>query len=420
MAKKKQKRGQPLAKLNNPRAIQRRWLQVMRDEIGYLHELSLMLMTERGILPPLYGGEHLEGDSEVIPLWGATADEQEELGILLLRTVDGLEPNRSLREARDEVDIVNDMPVADIFAHLGPPEKPIPVEGGAAIKDLRIAIALFGTQVYAAPGYDRAEMLLAIGEGLPYALFLHIPVSGEDEDLEYEWDDLEHYRAEVVYADTPEGLEMAVWEYRLNLALNDEKIDLLADGADLGEELIAPDVAGLAAVFDVMIMDAVRWYGTTSPVRAKQQALDVLRGEDDDLIVRVPLKPEVEPVPFLAELRPEFEGDADGVVLHLEADSEIMTQVWAQIRPHPYFCIRLRRGEFTLTKSGQPHVSGYLPTPLIEWLTAETLPELYHKVTLHCLRQLLIATGRIRVQVELPDTELLDDTDDVSDLESKS
>jgi hypothetical protein len=34
---------------------------------------------------------------------------------------------------------------------------------------------------------------------------------------------------------------------------------------------------------------------------------------------------------------------------------------------------------------------------MIEWIVADSLPELYHKTTLHCLRQLLIATGCVRV-----------------------
>jgi len=51
----------------------------------------------------------------------------------------------------------------------------------------------------------------------------------------------------------------------------------------------------------------MRYYGVTSPVRAKQTALDNLREDDDALVVRPPLKPEIEPVKALAERRVEIQ-----------------------------------------------------------------------------------------------------------------
>lgn len=402
--KKMVKKNENKARANSPRAIQRRWIQVLRDEIEYLHDLSLAVMLEQGILPPLYGGDYLEGAAEAIPLWGMVSEDQEELGLLMLRTMPDAEPNRDLRAARDDVEMINDWPVAEIFQHILPPDKPI--EDGAMLKDLMIAIALIGNQVQPAPGFERTAMLDHMGAELPYAVFLRIPVVEDEEDFTYDWEDMEHYRAEVIFAETPEGLEAAVWKYRLELALTDEKSHLQAEGADLEEEMVAPDVAGLTGVFDIMVMEAMRYYGATSALRAKQEALDILRGEDGDLLIRAPLKTQIEPVPLLAELREEFKGDENGVVLRIEATSEAMTTIWPQVRPHPYFCLRLRRGKFKLSKGGQPRVDGYLPVPVAEWIIAESLPDLYNKTILHCLRQLLVTAGYIRMKVIPPELEL--------------
>ncbi len=410
MAKKREAAPrQRSSQLESPRAIQKRWLQLLREEVSYLHALSLQLMEERGILPPMYGGDWLDNRREVIPLWGVLADDQEELGMLLLRIMDGVEPNKSLRDARAEIEMVNDWPLDDLLAHLGTADRPLPVEGGDGLRGMRISLALFGSQCEPAPGYDPDGMLEAIGEEKPLAVFVQVPVTRDGGEFAYNWNDFEHYRAQILWADTPEGLEMAIWHYRLDLALADEKAALEAEGADLDTEMIAPNVSALTGVFDIMIMEAMRYYGVTSPVSAKQAMLDVERGEDGDLVVRAPLKVPIEPVPLLAEIRSEFKGDEDGVILRIHAGSEIMTTVWPQVRPYAYFCMRLRQGEFGLTKGGQPRVRGYLSSPVVEWITANSLPELYLKTTLHCLRQLLVSIGRIKVHIDAPE---IDDEDE--------
>src|SRR5205809_8142608 len=84
------------------RKTQRETLDVLRLELADLHQISLVVMADAGILPPLYGGEHLGADREVIALWGGD-DEEPELGALLLRVTPGVEPNLDLEAMRDEL-----------------------------------------------------------------------------------------------------------------------------------------------------------------------------------------------------------------------------------------------------------------------------------------------------------------------------
>ncbi len=398
---------------DSPRAIQREWIQELREEIGYLHELSLSLMAEQGILPPFYGGDFLEEDMETIVLWGELDNNEQEIGLLMLRVAEDVEPNRELRIARDDVDMVNDWPIADFFKQLQSMADAPSIEMGPELDSLLVTMILPGPQVQPAPGYDRKKMLEHMYEDLPYAVFLHIPViKGETgEDLDYDWGNLESFRAEVVFAETPDELETAVWKYRLELALKYEINDIKSEAINPDDVMMAVDVGGLTGVFDVMVMDAMRYYGSTSPIKARQQTLDVMRGEDGDLVVYAPLKAEVEPVPLLAEAREDFsEAAKDGILLKINSDSDVMKLIWPQVRPHPYFCFRVRHGMMKLGKSGQPRVDGYLPAPVIEWIVAESIPELYAKTLLYCLRQLLVCTGYIRTYILPP--ELADELDD--------
>ncbi len=403
MAKKTKKSGlRYLRPLDNPRAIQRQWLKILREEIGYLHDISLAIMFEKGILPPLYGGDFVNDHAEVIPLWGETLVGDSDLSLLLLRVMPDVEPNRGLRELREDVDLVNDWPVSQLFDALADVDKAPPLLVSEAFKSLEVALILPGTQVNPAPGYERAEMLDHIGQDLPYAVFIHVPVLIEDEDnFAYDWDDMDNIRAEVVFEETPEALEMAVWHYRLDLALADERETLVAEGVDPVQESDGLDsTANLVAQFELMVMNAVRFYGVTSPVREKQAALDVLRTEDDELLVRAPLKRAVEPASLMADFRADLTGGDDGVILRLKTTEANISQIWSQIRASSYFCMRLQRGKFELNRSGQPRVTGFLATPMIEWLTAESLPELYRGAMLNGLRQLLIATGRLNIRTE--------------------
>lgn len=401
MSKSKKKRASSRSKpINSARTLQREALFAMREELSYFHDLSILSMVDKGILPPFYGGDPLDDMSEVLPLWGMTTDGDEVLGMVMLRTLPDAEPNRSLRELREGIELTNDMPVSELLGSLRPKDQPLPIEGADMLKGLHVALALPGEQIRPAPGYDKAAMLVHIGDEKPYAIFVHVPTTGDEEMVDYLWDDLDNFRAEVVFETTPEALEAAVWHYRLSLAIADEQVEQAA-AVEAG---IAPDegiallsVAELTADFDIMIMHATRLYGSTSPIRSKQEALDVIRTEDGELIVRAPLKAEIEPVLSLAEMRADLVGNADGIILQLDTEAPPAEQIWPQIRVHPYFCLRIREGVFTM-RGGQPRIDGFSENNLLEWIVADSLLDMYRLVTLQSLRQFLVVIGRIHIR----------------------
>ncbi|MHB8625690.1 MAG: hypothetical protein ACYDBJ_11640 [Aggregatilineales bacterium] len=393
------------------RAVQREWLKLLRQEVDYLDDISVMIMTERGILPPFYGGVELADQSEVIPLWGIDEHGEEDLGLLFLRSVPEAETAASLREARDEMALTNDLAIADVFASIQS-VKPINIEGSEELADQMITLALAGSQIDPAPGQTIEQTLDHIGEGLPFAAFVHIPVKGdpssEDEDaFDYDWDELENYRIEILCADSLDDLEVAVWKYRLDLALLDELADMDLDEQD-EEALLFLNAAELAGVFDAVVLDGMRYYGVTSPVRAKQTALDILREDDDALVVRPPLKPEIEPVKALAERRVEIQQAVqlflsnltnamppiqETTLVRLEPWGEQFREIWTDVRAHPYYALDIHKGTLKIGASGKLNVNGYASTPTISWIVADSLPELYERVTLFSLRRMLAALG---------------------------
>lgn len=374
---------------------QREALTTLRRELTELHEISLIIMAEKGILPPLYGGEHLGDSREVIPLWGM-ADDDPELGALLLRLVPGVEPNADLQSERNDLGLMNDWPIADLLDTLvNDKGKPL-VEGAEELRKLSMLFVLAGNQVNPAPGYDREMMIEHIADMKPYAVFPIIPTSGEGDTLTYLWDELDKFRAEVVYAHSPQLLEAAVWEYRVDQALQEEIDVLESEGHDPEEELIALDTAGISAMYDMLVTSSLRLYGTTSPVRSKQEELDVLRDEAGDLIIKPPLKPEVEPIPLLAAARYEANMAQDHEILRLKGDSPDMLRVWPQIRPYSHFCIRLRQGQYSQGRDGSLRVSGFLDDPVLEWIVGENLGDLYQKVRLAGIYEMLLACKLVK------------------------
>jgi hypothetical protein len=378
---------------------QREALGSITEELEQLHEISIMVMSDKGILPPLYAGDHLGEDREVIPLWGV-ADDKPELGALLLRVVPNVEPNPDLEMMRDELGLTNDWPISELLEMLVMPDGGPMVEGADEIKKLSMLFALFGTQVHPAPGYDRETMLVHIADMEPYAVFPIIPVTGEGEDLTYNWEDLENFRAEVVYAESPQLLEAAIWEYRLNYALQDEIKDLEADGVDPDEELLALDTAGLSALFEMLVMRSLRLYGSTSPIRARQLELDVLREENGDLLVKSPLKPQVEPIPLLAEDRTNITGRENDIIVQLPNDSPVMQHAWPQVRANKVYCLRVRFGIFSHTDGVKLRAGGFSEHPTLEWFMAESLPELYEQVRLAGIYEMLAATDLIEGKIQ--------------------
>lgn len=377
---------------------QRELLNYLRDELNDLHEISLITLSDEGILPPMYAGEYLGEDREVIPLWGI-GDESPELGAMLLRVVKGVEPNSDLDQMRDELGLSNDWPVSELLDMLVTDDGKSMVDGGEKLRDLNMLFMLDSSQIDPAPGLDRETMLQFIGEMQPYAVFVKIPTTGEDEAVEYLWDDLDKYSAEVVYADTPQLLEAAVWEYRLNHALQTEIEEIEEQNLVPADELLGQDAAELGAIFDTVVMHGFRLYGTTSAVRARQQELDVLREENGDLLVKAPLRREVEPVGLMSDFRHELPGDDQGLIMHLKADSEVLQHVWPTIRAHNFFLIKVRHGLYAEDGQGRLQVKGFRDTALMEWNVAETLPQLQRIARLSSIYELLAACELVEGKV---------------------
>ena len=431
-----QKKSQPKGKKREPnansrvrrqsrqsaaRTEQREWLRLLRDEVDYLDDLSVIVMSERGILPPFYGGVDFADQTEAIPLWGIDENGEEDLGLLFLRVVPEIEMAASLRAARAEISLSNDLAISDVFASIQA-IKPINIEGGEDLADQMITLALSGSQIDPAPGQTLGQTRNHVQEGLPFAAFLHIPVVGDpssnDEDaFDYNWDELENYRIEILCADSPDDLEVAVWKYRLDLALSDELVNTDSTPSDDSEDTLPPflNAAELVAIFDLMVLDGVRFYGVTSPVRAKQAALDILREEDDVLVVRPPIKPEVEPVRPLAEHRIELQEGVqkilseelplmsptqDTPILRIEPWSEQFRRVWTDVRAHPYFALLIHKASLKLSSSGKLLISGYSSAPSIEWIIADSLPALYEQVTLFSLQRMLAVFGYVPQLIE--------------------
>ncbi len=384
------------AALSPTEKLQRDSLKLLRDELIEWHYLSIDVMTERGILPPLYGGEYLGDTREIIPLWGFEneTDLDPSLSIVLLRVVNNNEPCAELREMREDLGLTNDWPVVDLMnSIMGAARSKI--EGSEHLEGMSIFLVLGGDQLQPAPGYSRETMIDHMAAMRPYAVFPIVPVTGEADDLTYHWEDLEHFRAEVVYADNWQLLEAAVWSYRLRMALDAYRVDIEAEGDDPNEEMVAPNIYELIGLYDTLVMGAVRLYGATSPVRAQQEKLDILHEDNGDLIVRAPLKPEIEPVNALRDERQHIHSETDGLVLHILGETEMMDSIWPQIRPNRYYSIRIRYG--VLSEYNQRvRVRGFAERPYYEWYVADTLEGLYEMVHLVALREFLTLSGLIQ------------------------
>jgi hypothetical protein len=263
----KNKTGQARKKqLSEQRQKQLMILGEIALELQQLHMLSLIDMENLGVLPPLYAGSYLGEAREVIPMWGITKENGEpELASLHLRVVDGVEIEPTMVEMRKSLELENTWKLAELLDMLVMPDGKPAVNDVDHLREMDMLLSLFGTQVNPAPGYDRDEMFQHMAEKKPYAVFVWVPTKITDDEMEYLWDDLESFKAEVVYAETPPMLAAAVWEYRLNLDLNAERAEILSEGGDPAEEMMAQTVDELASQFDMLVSEAATYYGTTSP-----------------------------------------------------------------------------------------------------------------------------------------------------------
>ena len=388
------------------RAYQREWLKLMQTKIAYLDDLSLMLMFERGILPPFYGGEYLEESSEIIPLWGVSDDGNDALGILFLRIHPFLEPSEGLETARAEMGLSNELSVNEVFESLQA-VKPIKIEGRDSLADLKVALALSGEQVTPVAGQDMADTLDHMRQGLPIAAFVQIPTHGQpdSDEFDYDWELFDQYQVTVLCAQTPEEMEAAVWQYRIDIALADELTHALPGTPESVVSQTVPNSAEMAALFDRAVLTGMRFYGVTSPIKAKQQALDIIRQENDDLVVYRPLKPDVEPIQAFKLARIDSDeaialsvpgpGADPRLLLRVQAWSEPYRSAWTEARSHPYFALRVHTADLAVREDGTLNVKGFVTDPVIEWVSADSLPELYQRVTWASLRQMLAALGSI-------------------------
>jgi len=376
---------------------QRSTFEFFKDELLDFHLTSLEVMTERGILPPLYGGEHLGESREAIPLWGFDQESEvpPQLVMIMLRTVNDNEPCFELRIAREDLQMKNDWPVAQLMQSIWGTTVPN-VEGADQLSKLSIFLVLSGDQVHPAPGYEREAMLDHMSQMLPYAIFPIVPTSmGENQDLAYHWEDLEHFRAEVVFAETPQLLEAAVWDYRLRLALDELRNDIVQDDGDPAEDMLAISPSELVGMYEAMVMHSMRLYGTTSPLMDQQEKLDILRDETGNLLVPMPLNLGLEPVEELREYRAAMNDGASGYYLQVQAAADFMDTVWPQIRPHRYYALRVRHG-IILESDGESLLGGYAEQPTLDWYMAETLPQLHRLVHLASLHEFLTLTGIVK------------------------
>src|SRR5260221_9559898 len=193
MSRKKQasktKRNNPVKQqMMQEKKEQRESIKGLCEEVADLHEYSLFVMYDTGILPPFYAGEHLGEDREAVALWGVN-EETPEIGAMFIRVMPDIEPNKRLKEEREELGLFNDWPITELLNGLADSDgKPL-IEGAEGLKDMQIMFALLGNQIQPAPGYERAGMVEAVATLLPYAVIVHIPVTSSEEEVVYNWDD---------------------------------------------------------------------------------------------------------------------------------------------------------------------------------------------------------------------------------------
>ncbi len=383
-------------------------LDMLQQEIAEFYEIALMVMSDEGILPPLYGGDYLGNEEvtgdpidrrEIIPLWGVS-DDDPELVAVLLRVMGGTEPNLEMRQMRGELEMVNDWPLAELLDMMVTPEGDTMIKGSQELRNLSMMVALFGTQVKPAPGYDQKTMIDYMSSGEPHALFIHIPTTVEGDTLTYRWDDLEHFYAEVVYAPSQQMLQAAVWEYCLNLGLDAERKMIEEEGDDEEDELILENAAEWSCLFELFVVQGMRVYGSTSPVRATQAKLDIIREENNDLVVTLPLKPEVEPLAELADFRREALQEPIGKeVIRLPGDSNVVQQIWPTIRANDFYGLRMRNTTVVQGPRGEFRLGSNIDQTYMDWFMGDTLPEVYLQVRLAGIYEMLALCHLIKANL---------------------
>lgn len=387
---------------NKPLSLARQWRNFMTAQIMILHEESLLLMLERGILPPFYGNGAEVDENEVFPVWGSDEQGNDEIALLFLRITDFAEPNDELDEARREMGLSNELSVKDVFASIQG-DQPIQVEGGALFDTLLVTLTVIGSQIEPiASAWSLAETFEHMRDGLPYAVIVQVPISGhaDDEDFNYRWDDLDEYKVMILCAHSSEELEIVVWQYRLDLALAvpvEQRGKHVTSVPSNAPAELPTTIAELAALFDLNVNQAMRYYGVTSPIAAKQHSLDVMREDDDHLVVYPPLKIDIEPSAVYQQQRAMLNAMPPDTTAPVTADSAAAEtpltrtpllrvnvwskpyrDIWTEVRAFPYFSLRIYADDTSPDKQ-----------PQIDWLTEKTLPRLYARTALSAIGEML-------------------------------
>jgi hypothetical protein len=362
---------EPSARRIRAEQTQRSARRALRDELTELHQLSLEVMRERGVLPPLYGGRHLglQQEASIVGLDGARAGEAHRFLGLALQPANA-EPNADLALARDLVGYV----------------------GRTGSKYARTVPTLYVARDALSPLHGEPdEVIEHMCQARPFAVF---PVAKPDPERSHGLRAGRlpvNCRGIVLCAENPAMLEAAIWDYRLCLALEHECRIIADEGAVPAETLPALSVRDLVAHHDLLVVRALRLYGCTSPLRDQQSQLDVLRDDSGDLRAPLPLRPDVEPVELLANERRQRYANA-GTLVHLRAEGTPLAAFWPQIRASRYFCIRQMYAQ--IDPQGW-RITGYRERPGFDWLLADDLARLYRLVHLYSLHECLAIAGLI-------------------------
>jgi hypothetical protein len=386
---------------------QRSWVNGVKKELKSLHETSLVLMKQHGVLPPFYGNIGHDGAySEILPIWNIKDNTPDELALLLFRAslVDDINPE--LEDARLEVKFKDTWEMSDLLTLLNQYDSDVVVEGKIDTDWDRFAFVLPTKRLMPAPGYDLKNILQAIVHHKPYAVFLHFPITGDGDTFDCAWQDWRHVYGHILYGKDQANLEAAVWRYRINLAVY--LLDKQQEAATHMKAHFNPriNLSDFAAGFDHYALRAYRVYGTTSPLREKQLELDILR-EDTDLVIPLPLKLGIEPLESLEQNRAasamrlkEASDLAPTTLFRFPIEKIFSMEAWTQIRSHKYYCLRPYIARLQYNRQWETRLMGYYTDRItISWVYANTLDELFNLVDLLAIQELLTITRFMKPRI---------------------
>jgi hypothetical protein len=116
-------------------------------------------------------------------------------------------------------------------------------------------------------------------------------------------------------------------------------------------------------------------------------------------VIKFPLKPQVEPLPVLAEYRRDVLSEPVGEeFVRLEGDSDVIRRVWPTIRASNFYSVRMRSTTFSQGAKGEFRLGENVDHTFMDWYMADSLPELYLQVRLVGIFELLGLSNLIRAK----------------------